>query len=96
MGAAYVQCAVTLGDEATDTTAIVGPATLADTISIGGTTTFSGAVTLGDEATDTVTISEPTTYTGDICVLEVRVYPHLASSCPQGSEDSIHSHIGFP
>ena len=30
------------------------------------------------------------------CVLEVRVYPHLASSVPQGSEDSIHSRIGFP
>ena len=95
MGAAYVQCVVTLGDEATDTTAIVGPATLADTISIGGTTTFSGAVTLGDEATDTVTISEPTTLTDVFCVLEVLVLSHLASSVPQGSEDSIHSHSGL-
>ena len=52
-GAAYVQGAITLGDEATDTTAIRWPRNLA--------TTFSGAVTLGDEATDTVTISGPTT-----------------------------------
>ena len=59
-GAAYVQDAVTLGDEATDTTAITGLATLAGMISIGGAATFFGAITLSGHEEET---TEPVCHT---------------------------------